>query len=66
MAAFLQAIREGRPSPIPFDQLVEVTRVSFAVANAAKRKSFKELSPCPGLSIFLRVSFEVVVEAAWR
>jgi predicted dehydrogenase len=38
VAAFLQAIRAGRPSPIPFDELVEVTQVSFAAANAAKRK----------------------------
>jgi predicted dehydrogenase len=38
VAAFLQAIREGGPSPIPFSELVEVTQVSFAVANAAKRR----------------------------
>jgi predicted dehydrogenase len=43
VAAFLQAIREGCPSPIPFDELVEVTRVSFAVANAAKRTFPREL-----------------------
>ncbi len=41
VAAFLQAIREGGPSPIPFDELVEVTQVSFAVANAAKHKSLQ-------------------------
>jgi predicted dehydrogenase/threonine dehydrogenase-like Zn-dependent dehydrogenase len=45
VAAFLQAIREAGSSPIPFDELVEVTQVSFAAANAAKRKSPKELSP---------------------
>ena len=45
VAAFLGAIREGRPSPIPFDELVEVTQVSFAAANAAKRKFPQELSP---------------------
>jgi predicted dehydrogenase len=44
VAAFLHAIRAGRPSPIPFDELVEVTQVSFAAANAAKRKFSKELS----------------------
>ena len=45
VAAFLQAIRKGGPSPIPFDELVEVTQVSFAVANAVKRRFSKELSP---------------------
>jgi predicted dehydrogenase len=45
VAAFLQAVRAGGPSPIPFDELVEVTQVSFAAANAAKRKSPQELSP---------------------
>ena len=45
VAAFLQAIRTGGPSPIPFNELVEVTQASFAVANAAKRKLPQELSP---------------------
>jgi predicted dehydrogenase len=44
VVAFLQAIREGGPSPIPFDELVEVTQVSFAAANAAKHKLSSELS----------------------
>ena len=30
-AAFVDAIRNGGPSPIPFEELVEVTRVSFEV-----------------------------------
>jgi predicted dehydrogenase len=38
VAAFLRAIREGHPSPIPFDELVEATQISFTVANAVRRK----------------------------
>ncbi len=34
VAAFVSAIREGGLSPIPFAELVEVTRVSFDVAEA--------------------------------
>ena len=34
-AAFVQAVKAGGPLPIPFDELVEVTRVSFEVAEAA-------------------------------
>src|SRR5579884_448575 len=30
-AAFIDAIKQGKPSPIPFNELVEVTRVSFKV-----------------------------------
>jgi len=45
VAEFLQAIRTGGPSPIPFNELVEVTQASFAVANAAKRKFSQKLSP---------------------
>ena len=33
-AAFVDAIRSGAPSPIPFDELVEVTRVSFDVVDS--------------------------------
>lgn len=33
-AAFIEAIRQGRPSPIPFDEIAEVTRASFEVAAA--------------------------------
>jgi predicted dehydrogenase len=32
-AAFVEAIRNGGPSPIPFEELVEVTRVSFEVVE---------------------------------
>ncbi len=31
VAAFVEAIRQGNPSPIPFNELVEVTQVSFEV-----------------------------------
>ena len=33
-AAFVDAIRLGRPSPIPFEELVEVTRTSFDIVDA--------------------------------
>lgn len=33
-AAFVSAIRIGAPSPIPFDQLLEVARVTIALAEA--------------------------------
>lgn len=35
-AAFVEAVRKGGPSPIPFEELVEVTEVSFQVAEAAR------------------------------
>jgi len=35
-AAFVEAVRKGVPSPIPFQELAEVTRVSFEVAKAAR------------------------------
>jgi len=38
-AAFVQAVKAGGPLPIPFDQLVEVTRVSFEVAEAASGRA---------------------------
>lgn len=34
--AFVEAVREGGAEPIPFDELLEVTRVSFAVVEGAK------------------------------
>ena len=34
--AFVEAIRQGGAEPIPFDELLEVTRVSFEVVEAAK------------------------------
>jgi predicted dehydrogenase/threonine dehydrogenase-like Zn-dependent dehydrogenase len=33
MAVLIDAVREGGPSPIPFDEIVEVTRASFQVAG---------------------------------
>lgn len=37
VAAFLTAIREGRDPPIPIDELLEVSRVTVALGNAAGR-----------------------------
>ena len=36
VAAFVQAVREGKPSPIPLAELIEVARVTLAVSAAAK------------------------------
>ncbi|HUE85924.1 MAG TPA: bi-domain-containing oxidoreductase [Vicinamibacterales bacterium] len=33
VAAFVESIREGRPAPIPFDELVEVSRVTIELAS---------------------------------
>jgi predicted dehydrogenase len=33
MAALVGAVSDGRPSPIPFDEIVEVTRASFVAAG---------------------------------
>lgn len=35
-AAFVQAVAQGKPAPIPFDELAEVARVTIAVAEAAR------------------------------
>ena len=35
-AAFVDAVRSGAPSPISFDEIVEVARVSIEVAEAAR------------------------------
>lgn len=35
-AAFVEAVRKGGPSPISFEELVEVTEVSFQIAEAAR------------------------------
>ncbi len=37
-AAFIQAIKEGKPSPIPFDELVEVTKTSFDIMDILYNK----------------------------
>ena len=34
-AAFIKAIAQAGPAPIPFDEIVEVARVSIEVAGAA-------------------------------
>ncbi|MBX3439052.1 MAG: bi-domain-containing oxidoreductase [Planctomycetaceae bacterium] len=36
VAAFLRAVREGGPPPIPFDELVEVSRATIDVVRAAE------------------------------
>jgi len=36
VAAFVDALRRGQPSPIPFDELLEVTRVTFDVVDAVR------------------------------
>jgi hypothetical protein len=36
-AAFLDAVRSGGESPIPFDQLMEVSRTSIEIGEAARR-----------------------------
>jgi hypothetical protein len=33
-AAFVEAVREGKPSPIPFEELVEVSRVTIHLTSA--------------------------------
>jgi predicted dehydrogenase/threonine dehydrogenase-like Zn-dependent dehydrogenase len=37
VAAFVAAIREGRDSPIPVDELLEVSRITVALGEAARR-----------------------------
>ena len=32
-AAFVQALRAGGPAPIPFDQIIEVSRVAIALSG---------------------------------
>lgn len=38
-AAFVSAVERGGPPPIPFDEIVEVTRVTFEIAAKAKGRS---------------------------
>ena len=35
-AAFLQAVAKGTSAPIPFDQVIEVSRISIEIAEAAR------------------------------
>jgi len=37
-AAFVQALREGGPAPIPLAEILEVSRVTIAVATSAARQ----------------------------
>lgn len=37
VAAFVEAVRLGKPSPIPFDEIVEVTRATFSAVQAIQR-----------------------------
>jgi hypothetical protein len=34
LRAFVEAVQDGGPSPIPFEQIVEVTRTTIKLANA--------------------------------
>jgi len=38
METFIDAVKGGERSPIPFDELVNVTLASFAVATAANER----------------------------
>lgn len=40
ISSFIDAVRDGRPSPIPLDELIEVSRVSIRLAEAQR-----EISP---------------------
>jgi len=44
IAAFISAAASGGPSPIPFDQIVNVTRASFAAVEAARNRTIVELT----------------------
>jgi predicted dehydrogenase/NADPH:quinone reductase-like Zn-dependent oxidoreductase len=37
VAAFVEAIRSGKTSPIPFDEVLEVSRVAIQIGEAARR-----------------------------
>jgi predicted dehydrogenase len=37
MAVFVEALRHGRPAPIPFEELAEVTRTTLAAVKALER-----------------------------
>jgi hypothetical protein len=40
-AAFVDAIKTGAPSPIPFEELIEVTRASFDIVELLERNEAK-------------------------
>ena len=35
--AFLDSIREGKDSPIPYDELMESSRISIEIANSLRK-----------------------------
>jgi predicted dehydrogenase/threonine dehydrogenase-like Zn-dependent dehydrogenase len=35
--AFLDSIREGKPSPIPYDEIIESSRISIEIANSLRK-----------------------------
>ena len=37
VAAFMKAVQDGEPSPIRFEELIEVTRVSFEIMQVARQ-----------------------------
>jgi predicted dehydrogenase/threonine dehydrogenase-like Zn-dependent dehydrogenase len=45
VASFLRAVAEGGPSPIPFTEIDEVTRASFAAVRAAREARVVHLDP---------------------
>jgi len=49
----VQAVKAGGPLPIPFDELVEVTRVSFEVAEAAGCRVATKVAPTGALDFGL-------------
>jgi hypothetical protein len=38
-AAFVQAVEQGLPSPIPFEQIVEVSRVTIEAGEALRERA---------------------------
>jgi predicted dehydrogenase len=38
VAAFMKAVQDGEPSPIGFEELIEVTRVSFEIMQVARQQ----------------------------
>jgi len=38
-AAFLQAVEQGEKSPIPYDEIIEVARVSLEVVELLRKQS---------------------------
>lgn len=47
LADFVAAIRDGDPAPIPFEELMEVSRVTVEVGEAARRQSTAAAAPPP-------------------